>query len=408
MALSTALLAWTLAYLATCIVVVARTRAAHRALVGDPAVLLVRPCAGAPELVARSLPVPPRDMPTKLRWVAALDGPADAAWAPALRAREHLLAHGVDAHVLATAALSPNHKVGQLAAAIDRFGDGRSILVVADADVALDAVDLRALIAPLTGARPAAACWSAPVEGDGDTFGDQLSAAILSSSLQSFVLLAVLDRRLFVGKLFAVRMAALAAVGGMARLGTHLGEDFELARRLRARGGEVVVAPGVARSLARGRSFAAVLDRYTRWLTVVRTQRPLALLGYPLLLAPAPLLLAFAIVASASAPVLAASCATAVVLARLAVVVIGRRRSGLPLHAGALALALPVDAFLLLALARCLLGRPIRWADRTLRLGEHGRLERATEAREPPAGEAVEHARGERPRTLAGPRPHRL
>ncbi|MBC8073508.1 MAG: hypothetical protein IAG13_34625, partial [Deltaproteobacteria bacterium] len=208
----------------------------------------MRPCAGAPELVARSLHRPPRDCAAQLRWVAAIDGPHDAAWAPALDARDQLVARGIDAHVIATAATTANHKVGQLAAAIERFGSGCDIVVVADADVDLGAVDLDALITPLTGPAAAAACWSAPVEDDGDSLGDRVSAAILSASLQSFALLSALDRRLFVGKLFAVRLDALAAAGGMSALGAHLGEDFELARRLREHGGQVVGARQVARS----------------------------------------------------------------------------------------------------------------------------------------------------------------
>jgi ceramide glucosyltransferase len=395
------LLAWTLVYVATVVVVMARRRAPDPTLRGTASVLLVRPCAGAPELAARSLPSLPREATTRLRWVAAVDGPDDPAWAPALAARDQLVADGIDAHVLATAATTPNHKVGQLAAAIERLGDGRDIVVVADADVDLGAARLGAVIAPLTGPAPAAACWSAPVEADGDGLGDRVSAAILSASLQSFVLLSALDRRLFVGKLFAVRLDALTAVGGMAALGAHLGEDFELARRLREHGGEIVVTRAAARSLTRGRSLASVLDRYTRWLTVVRMQRPLALLGYPFLLAAAPGLLALAAVVYVDAPALASACAIAVVLARLAVVAIGRHRSGLPLRAVGFTLAVPVDVFLLVALARCLLARRIRWADRTLRFGDDGRLERAPEAGDPPAREAVEHAGGE-PMTTRG------
>lgn len=363
----------------------------HRAVRGTTTrVLLVRPLCGAPELVARTLSTLPGSAHVDLRWVAAIESPADSAWPPALAAATQLRAAGVDAHVLATAARGPNHKVEQLARALERFGHDRDVLVVADADVDLATLDVDALLTPLHDG--AAACWAPPIELAPRTFGDRIGAALLSASLHAFVLLVRIDPRLFVGKAFAVRLDALAAVGGFAPLRTWLGEDFELARRLRAHGFAVACSERPVGARASGRDLRALFDRHARWLAVLRAQRPLALLGVPLVLAAAPLLLALAIVLG-SWPALAI-----VVLARAAVVIVGRRRSGLPCGIADFAYALLVDLLLLAAFVRALATRRVRWADRTLRIGRGGRLAGGdparSEAGEQRGGEALAPLRG--------------
>jgi len=381
MALTIALAVWTTIYVATCVRLLGRRRPApstHEPSM--PRLLLVRPCTGAPELLARTLPTRAIAEPAHLRWIAAVEHPGDAAWGPALAAADLLRTQGLDAEVLATAARGPNHKVDQLARTLERCGHDRDVLVVVDADVALGTLDLAQLVEPLA-LQLAAACWCPVIEVAPRTLADRIGAAILSGSLHAFVLLHRIDPRLFVGKAFAVRLDALASIGGLGTLREHLGEDFELARRLRSRGLVTACVDRPAHSLASGRDLRALLARHTRWLAVLRAQRPLALAGVPLVLAAAPLLLALALVGFAHAPAFALAAAAFVIVARMGVVALGRRASGLPLTVRELALALPADLVLLCAFVGCLVGRRVRWADRTLRLGRDGRLEPASTQR---------------------------
>ncbi len=403
MALTIALVVWTTLYVVTCAQLL-RTRVPAPLPQELPPlrVLLVRPCTGAPELLARTLPSRPIGAPAGLRWIAAVEHPGDAAWGPALTAAALLRTHGIDADVLATAARGPNHKVDQLARAVEQCGDDRDVLVVVDADVDLGSLDLARLVAPLRSPRVAAS-WCPSVEVAPRTPADRLGAAILSGSLHAFVTLHRIDPRLFVGKTFAVRLDALASIGGLAALREHLGEDFELARRLHVLGLTTVCVERPVRSLAHGRDLGALLARHTRWLAVLRAQRKGALASVPLVLAAAPLLLALAIAASAFAPTVAVVAGIVVLAARLGVVVLGRRASGLPLGVGELALALPADLVLLAAFVRCLGDRRVRWADRTLRLGRDGRLEPTSAQGDPGAGDPIEHCDRERGLARRGP-----
>jgi ceramide glucosyltransferase len=198
--------------------------------------LLVRPCAGAEASLGRALgstSAAVRSFPIRVRF--ALASREDAALAEAARAADRLNAEGTDASVVVSGAIAPNRKADQLARTLANELDPPSIVIVADSDVDLSGVSLDALVRPLDDPRVAAA-WAAPVEVAPTTIGDRASAAVLDASLHSFGLLAALDRNGMVGKLFAVRRDALEHVGGFGAMVEHLGEDMELARRLRAAG----------------------------------------------------------------------------------------------------------------------------------------------------------------------------
>src|SRR5205085_12465855 len=102
------------------------------------------------------------------------------------------------------------------------------------------------------------------------------------------------------GALAAHRVGPLVEEGGFASLEPLLGEDFEVGRRLHARGLDVAVAAAPALCTDEGRSLAAVVRRTARWTTVVRRQRPGLVATYPLLLAPTPLLLVAGIALAAT------------------------------------------------------------------------------------------------------------
>ena len=372
--------AWTLLYAGTVSTAVARAfRRPERARTSSSSAscLLLRPLAGdEPGLEARLLATGGASLV-----VFAVGDAQDAAYPVASRAAAALRRRGIDASVVQTHATGLNHKAAQLARAV-ATSHARTV-VVADSDVALRDGDLARLREALADGTVMAA-WAPPVErGEVVTLGDQASRAVLDASLHAFPLLGAIDESGLVGKLFAIRRDALDAIGGFAPLVGVIGEDMELARRLRAHGYRSVMVRGlVARSMASARPLRDVLARYTRWLVVIRMQRPGLLLSYPTLLAPAPLLfLALALAGDRTVLVLA-------LLFRLLVSCVARRLAGLPFAPlRAAAQGLLADLTLLAACGAALSSREVRWRGRTLRVS------RRQEAREETLGQVPDDAR---------------
>lgn len=358
-------------------------RALAPALSTRPVVLLIRPCAGGEAWLDRALgSLAGARRSFELRCRIAVESASDGAHPAAARACDSLVARGIDARVVLTAARAPNRKAEQIARVIAAERDPFDVVIVADSDVDLDGADLDALVAPLAGSRKSpeiAAIWAPPVELEiGATIGDRASAAVLGASLHAFPLLAGLDPGGLVGKLFAVRRDALEAVGGFASLTAHLGEDMELARRLIAHGRSVAAASTPARSLSSGRTWDQAAARFGRWITVIRAQRRGLLASYPLLFFGTPLVLALAIVAAPFAPALAAWSAGVALSARVLVALVAARAAGRSLSpVRAIADSFLADALLAVAFVRALRSRRVVWRSTVLTVDRGGRLREA-------------------------------
>jgi ceramide glucosyltransferase len=341
-------------------------------------VLLVRPCAGAEPLLERALvSLEQARFSFPLRCCFAVADESDAALPAARRACSILKLAGIDAHIVLTNAKGPNRKAAQLAAVVERESSELTggAVIVADSDVDLTGADLDQLIQPLLQSSRADLLWAPPVERASQTRADRASVAVLGGSLHAFPLLAGLDRRGAVGKLFAVRLDALAAAGGFGSLTAVLGEDVELARRIRARGGNVEAAPFAALSLARGRSWDQVVSRYARWLTMVRAQRPLLLLSYPGLFFATPLLVAMSGLVAMAAPSIALASALTAILARLLVGACASHAAHRPVRLASLvADAVLADLVLALAFVRAVRSRKIIWRSTALTVDRSGAL----------------------------------
>jgi ceramide glucosyltransferase len=296
---------------------------------------------------------------------------------PAVRAATAALSGtGIDASVILTASRRPNRKAAQLAAIVAMERAVFHVVLVADSDVDLTGTDLDALVAPLVTRTDLAAVWAPPIEAaSAHTLGDRASGALLGASLHAFPLLAGLDRAGLVGKLIAVRHDALREVGGFDTLVSHLGEDMELARRLRAVGHGIEAAPIVARSLASGRSWEQVESRFARWITVIRAQRPALLTSYPcLFFAMAPIVI-LAAAAVPVAPRTAAVAAIFAILTRLAVAAAAARATGRSLAVPRLAAdAVLADVLLASAFVRAMCSRRVVWRDVALVVDRDGLL----------------------------------
>ena len=356
-------------------------------------VLLVRPCAGLePHLLRTVSSVVSARHSFQLRVVLSVGNEADPALPVLHEAAASLRARGLDARACIATPHGPNHKVGQLATVVAEHGEDADVVVVVDSDVDLDDVDLDMLVSPLAENVDLGATWIPVVERDeAPTWGDRASAAVLGGSLHAFPLLGALDPEGLVGKVFAVRARALGQVGGFESLCDYLGEDMELARRLRDAGWHTTMLGTLGRSRAEGRSLSTILDRYTRWLLVIRAQRPALLASYPLLLAFTPVLVVTGLVLamvlpSAGAGIVLAGISLRVAIASMAARVAQRRRSA----GGRLLDVVLADFVLTVAFVRALMSRQVRWRGRSLRLDQHGRL-CFTQPGANPSCEAVQH-----------------
>lgn len=330
--------------------------------------LLVRPCAGSEPALLRALlssANATRSSPLSIRFAVATvdDGAATACQTTGARLR----ASGLDARTVVTGAVGPNRKADQIARTLALEATLPPIVIVADSDVDLTGVSLDALMGGLSNPS-VAAVWAPPIEIAPQTLADRASAAVLDGSMHAFPLLAALDPDGMVGKLFAIRRDALEAVGGFGALIGHLGEDMELARRLHAAGWQTRIAPLVAPSLAQGRSWSDVMQRYARWIAVIRAQRPHLLLSYPAIIVATPLVVAVSLCAAAVGAPSGLAAAAIAVSSRFFLGWLARSRSGLP----ARPLALPIDialadALLLAAFARALHSRRTVWRGVELR-----------------------------------------
>ncbi len=343
-------------------------------------ILLLRPCAGAePELFktlrsARSM----LGNPERLHCVFGVEDESDPAYPIALLAREQLQEHKLQASVHLTRISAPNRKAAQLERMYAQHAPYEGVIVVADSDVDLAGVDLNAFIAPLFGPNPVQAVWAPPVErAKPQTLGDRASSAILGASLHAFPLLGGLDGDGLVGKLFAIQSHTLEQIGGFGSLTQILGEDMEIARRIKAHGGRIALAPFPARSLAKGRTFSQAAARFGRWLMMVRAQRPLLLISYPALFFAAPLISAASLVALFYAPELALASLAIAITFRLLVALTANQAQGAKLSLykvlGDIVLA---DALMIAAFLFALKSRTVVWRNHTLSVGAKGVLSR--------------------------------
>lgn len=338
-----------------------------------PSVLVVRPCAGhEPSLEQTLASLAQTRRSFDLRCRVAIESDGDAAVGAASRAVEALQRAGVAAEIVFTGGGGPNRKVAQLAA----VGNDADVIIVADSDVDLEGIDLDVLVAPIVSKRPAWVAWAPPIEcADPQTWGDRASAAVLGASLHSFPILARLDPRGLVGKLFAIRKNALVAIGGFDSLVGYLGEDMEIARRIRERGGTVVTVPLLARSLAAGRSWSTIVARFARWLTVIRAQRSILLWSYPgLFFATWPIFMV-SLWYSFIEPIPGFLAAALVLTTRLSVAFFATYISGRPIFIlGVLRDAILADVVLVCAFVHALRTRTITWRNHVLVVDRSGFL----------------------------------
>jgi hypothetical protein len=266
----------------------------------------------------------------------------------------------------------PNRKVGHLLHAVRTLGRPGHVVLAVDADVAVDAALVRALVAPLLAGAALVTAPPEPMPGRGP--GTRAVRALLRHTHLAFRAVDAMriGPRAVCGKAMALGPPALALLPAVA---DRVGEDLELAARLHAAGARVALTGTPARMPAppHGVSLRDAVARFGRWMQVLRAHRPALFATVPWLLTPTLPLVALA--ALAGDPMLGGAVAALVgARAALAARLGPGDASGWPLG----------EALLLAAFVWALGARRVRWRGRTYRLERGGRMA-ACGAGDPPS-----------------------
>ncbi|MGH9407515.1 MAG: bacteriohopanetetrol glucosamine biosynthesis glycosyltransferase HpnI [Terriglobia bacterium] len=149
------------------------------------------------------------------------------------------------------------------------------LLVISDSDTRPAAGWLRAIAAPFRDPRVGAASCLFRGE-DARTWADKLEALTVSTDFMSAVLVAERfgGAKFALGATMAARRAALDETGGFENLSQYLLDDYEMGRRIAARGYSVRLLSHTVGMVLPAQTFAAYWRRQLRWLVGIRNSRP--------------------------------------------------------------------------------------------------------------------------------------
>jgi ceramide glucosyltransferase len=351
-----------------------RTRAQTPVSASGKRVLLVRPCAGAePGLLDNLVSAGTITSAARLTIVMSVDDPKDGA-RPVIEAALAQLRVGLAARAEVHPPVGPNRKAGMIGQVL-REDDDWDFLVNVDSNIDLTDYPLDELLAPFLRDPRVGATWGPWSELRlHPGLGPRASEAVLGASLTAFPLLCGIYADGLVGKIWAARREALAECE-FESLTHYLGEDLEMANRLRTHGWGIVAASTLGHARGGEASFKQVVERFGRWMLAVRGQRPLLLPTYPLFFFATPLVLLLAGLGAYGKPMIAMSAAVLAVIGRLIVTLAAQHWSGRrvgPLRA--LLEAVLGDLALGLAWVRALTRRDLEWRGHRLRVEPDGRL----------------------------------
>lgn len=149
------------------------------------------------------------------------------------------------------------------------------LLVITDSDMRVTPEYLRAVAAPF--GEPRVGMVTCPYRGArAEGLASHLEALAIATEFIPSVMVAerMGGARFGFGSTLALRRSALAAIGGLEAIADHLADDFELGRRVRAAGWEVVLAPYVVETVLSRESLGGMWHRRLRWARTVRACQP--------------------------------------------------------------------------------------------------------------------------------------
>ncbi len=262
---------------------------------------------------------------------------------------------------------SGNRKVGHLLNVLSQLpASNERIVLCIDADVAVDVRLVEELAAPIR-AGTSSLSFAAPRPEHASSLAGKAVRGLLVQSQHSFRALDAMraGAKAICGKAIGLSPAALSV---FERLHDVAGEDLELSKLLYEQRLEVKMVQHDAAVLqSRSLHLAEVIDRFTRWMQVLRAHRPALFPSVPLFFACTPMLLALSVMAASS---WALAATVGLVLVRCALAWrLERNAAGLHWFLGECVLL----ACWFLSLAK---GRTLVWRGRRYRLARNGHLER--------------------------------
>jgi hypothetical protein len=273
---------------------------------------------------------------------------------------------------------TPNRKVGHLLHALAALETRGRVVLAVDADVAVTGALVEGLAAPV--AAGAALSTAAPTPVGAREWAGRAVVGLLRYTHHSFRALHVMSAgaKAVCGKALGLSPVAVEELKALAE---HLGEDLELAHRLHGRGLDVALCevPAVV-PMGPMPSVGPALERFTRWMQVLRSHRPGLYPTVPLLFTPTlPLAVLSGVLAS---PQLAAATGALVAVRALLAWRLAVLSTPLPLGEGrgegrreALTTWLLGEVLLLAAFTRSLWQRrTVTWRGRSYALLSGGRM----------------------------------
>lgn len=210
---------------------------------GWPPVTILKPLCGLDKGLAENIRSACRQDYPRYQVVLAVQDRDDPA-VPVMESIRREFPDRVDL-ALENVTVGLNGKINNLAGALRHAR--HDILVISDSDVRLPEDYLRSIVAPLAGpggGKVAYACTLYRAAGAGAWY-EKLGLLTYNAAFIPDIIFAYVTNAapFCIGASVALRRRDLEAAGGFAALGDYLAEDYEMGRRLLARGGRMVLLP---------------------------------------------------------------------------------------------------------------------------------------------------------------------
>jgi ceramide glucosyltransferase len=154
------------------------------------------------------------------------------------------------------------------------------VLVVSDSDVSVPPGHLRSVVAPFSDPRVGAVTCLYRGISDGSFWSDLEAIGISTDFIPGVLVANRFEGMAFtLGATMATTRGALASIGGFEALADYCADDFELGRRLAARGRSIALAENVVSTESAARDGVGFLRHQLRWAVTLRHSRPWGYVG---------------------------------------------------------------------------------------------------------------------------------
>jgi ceramide glucosyltransferase len=171
-----------------------------------------------------------------------------------------------------------NRKVAKLIAMAEQVPDA-DIIVIGDADIAVDRDHLRRLVGELA-ADPKKGVISCMYRArPSGSLASRLEALSVNTDFTPMVMLsaAVEPVRYALGATIAIKRAALEQIGGFHAIKDYLADDFHLGKLAADHNWDIGLSSSIVTTVAHEQTFGDFWNHQLRWARTYRTTRPLSL-----------------------------------------------------------------------------------------------------------------------------------